>query len=169
MEVPRLGVQSELYTPAYTTATAPWDLSHISDLHHSSPQCRILNLLSEARDRTCHVMDASQVRSPLSHDGNSSYLSLHPDEGLLPQEEQSKGVPPGSPFLCDCGRSWHLLPLSVPSVLCIYWQIISQPLASSQSLLAFLYNIRTVRSTCCFRGPQHLTGPQDIYQLTLGD
>ena len=38
MEVPRLGVQSELQLPAYTTATATWDLSHICDLHGSLQQ-----------------------------------------------------------------------------------------------------------------------------------
>ena len=31
-------------------------------LHHSSQQCRILNPLSEARDQTCILKDASQVR-----------------------------------------------------------------------------------------------------------
>ena len=36
MKVPRLGVQSELQLPAYATATAMWDLSHVFDLHHSS-------------------------------------------------------------------------------------------------------------------------------------
>ena len=36
MEVPRLGAESELQLPAYTTATATPDLSHICDLHHSS-------------------------------------------------------------------------------------------------------------------------------------
>ena len=36
MKVPRLQVKSELQVPAYTTATAMWDLSHICDLHHSS-------------------------------------------------------------------------------------------------------------------------------------
>ena len=35
MEVPRLGVKLELRLPAYTTATATWDLSHVCDLHHS--------------------------------------------------------------------------------------------------------------------------------------
>ena len=34
MDIPRLGVKSEL--PAYTTATATWDPSLIFDLHHSS-------------------------------------------------------------------------------------------------------------------------------------
>ena len=53
MKVPRLGVESELQLPAYTTATATRDLSHICDLHHSSMQCRIHNPLREARDQTC--------------------------------------------------------------------------------------------------------------------
>ena len=48
MEVPRLGVQSELQLPAYTTATAMPDLSLVCDLHHSSWQCWILNPLSKA-------------------------------------------------------------------------------------------------------------------------
>ena len=56
MEVPRLGVQSELQLLAYATATATWDLSCICDLHHSSHQCQIL---SGARDRNCILMDAS--------------------------------------------------------------------------------------------------------------
>ena len=43
---------------AYTTATATRDLSLICNLHHSSQQCQIQNL-SEARDRTLVLMDAS--------------------------------------------------------------------------------------------------------------
>ena len=39
MEVPRLGVQSELQLPAYATATAVPDPSLNYDLHHSSGQC----------------------------------------------------------------------------------------------------------------------------------
>ena len=61
MEVPRLGVQSELQPPAYTTATATGDLSLICDLYHSSRQCQILNPLSEARDQTHILTDTSQV------------------------------------------------------------------------------------------------------------
>ena len=57
MEVPRLGVQSELQLPAYTTATATPDTSRVCDLHHSSRQHQILNLLIKARDRTCILMD----------------------------------------------------------------------------------------------------------------
>ena len=52
MEIPRLGVQSELKLLAYARATAMPDLSHVCDLHHSSQQGRILNPLSEARDQT---------------------------------------------------------------------------------------------------------------------
>ena len=49
MEVPRLGVESEIQMLVYTTATATQDPSCICELHHSSWQCRILNPLSEAR------------------------------------------------------------------------------------------------------------------------
>ena len=62
MEDPRLGVESELQLPAYTTATVMQDLSHVYDLHHSLWQRWILNLLSKARDRTCVLMDATQIR-----------------------------------------------------------------------------------------------------------
>ena len=59
MEFPRQGVEPEL--PLLATATAAWDPSHICDLYHNSQQCQILNPLSEARDRTCILMDSSQV------------------------------------------------------------------------------------------------------------
>ena len=49
MEVPRLGVESELQLPAYATATAIPDPSHICDLHHSSQQHCILNPLSKTK------------------------------------------------------------------------------------------------------------------------
>ena len=61
MEVPRRGVELELQLPAYTTATATQDPSLICDLYYSSGQCWILNPLSEARDQTCVLMDASQI------------------------------------------------------------------------------------------------------------
>ena len=57
IEVPRLGVESELQQLAYTTATAMLDLSHICDVHHSSWQRWILNPLSEVRDQTHICMD----------------------------------------------------------------------------------------------------------------
>ena len=46
---------------AYSTATAPWDLSRICNLHHSLWQCQIINPLSEARNQTYILMDTSQV------------------------------------------------------------------------------------------------------------
>ena len=36
MEVPRLGVESELQLLDYTTATATWDPSHVCNLYRSS-------------------------------------------------------------------------------------------------------------------------------------
>ena len=61
MEVPRLGVKSELQLPAYTTATATRDPSRICNLHHNSWQHQIFNPLSEARDQTRVLMATSWV------------------------------------------------------------------------------------------------------------
>ena len=56
MEVPRLGVKLELLLPAYATAMATPDPSHVCNLHHRSQQSQVPNRLSEARDRTCILM-----------------------------------------------------------------------------------------------------------------
>ena len=61
VEVPRLGVKSELQLLAYTTATATWDTSHIRELHHSSWQHWTLNPLSKARDQTHILMDTNWI------------------------------------------------------------------------------------------------------------
>ena len=50
MEFPRIGVKSELWLLAYSTATATQDPSLVCDLHHSSQQCQTLNPLSKAGD-----------------------------------------------------------------------------------------------------------------------
>ena len=52
MEVPSLGVESELQLPAYTTAIAMQNLSRVCALYHSSWQHQTLNPLSESRDPT---------------------------------------------------------------------------------------------------------------------
>ena len=61
IEVPRLGVESELQLSACTTATAMPDLSCVCNLHHSSWQRQMLNLLSKARDQTPILMVTSRV------------------------------------------------------------------------------------------------------------
>ena len=62
MEIPRLGVKLELQLPAFASATAIQNPSHICNLHHSSWQCWIPDPLSKARDRTCILMDTIQIR-----------------------------------------------------------------------------------------------------------
>ena len=61
MEIPRLGVESELQLPAYSIATATQDLNCICNLHHSWLQHRIFKPLNKARDWTQTLMDTSQV------------------------------------------------------------------------------------------------------------
>ena len=56
MEVPRLGVESELQLPAYTIAYS---------------NVRSFNPLNKTRDGTHIFMDASWVLNPPSYDGNS--------------------------------------------------------------------------------------------------
>ena len=76
MEVPSLGVETELQLPTYAITTATWDPSHICDLHCNSWQHCIFNPLSEARDRTHILMDTSQVHNLLSHNRNSPLFTL---------------------------------------------------------------------------------------------
>ena len=71
MEVPRLGIESELQLAVYTTATATPDPSHICDPCLSLRKLQILNPLSEARDQTRILMETSQILNPLSRNGNS--------------------------------------------------------------------------------------------------
>ena len=76
MEVPGLGVKSELQLPAYSTATATPDLKLVCKLYSSSQQCWILNPLSDTRDWTRIFMYTSQVLNPLSHVGESCPMNL---------------------------------------------------------------------------------------------
>ena len=64
MEVPKLGVKSELEMPAYATDTAMPDLSCICDLCCSFQQHQILNPLSEARDWTFLLVDTMSASKP---------------------------------------------------------------------------------------------------------
>ena len=47
---------------AYGDSQARGQIVAVAGLHHSSGQCWILNSLSKARDQTCALMDASQIR-----------------------------------------------------------------------------------------------------------
>ena len=80
MEDPRLGAESELQLPAYTTDT--WDPSRVCALHHSPLQHQILNPLSEARDCNCTLMDSTRVPNLLNHKGKSPLLILEFGEEL---------------------------------------------------------------------------------------
>ena len=76
MEIPRLGVKSELQLLAYDTATATQDPSHVCDLItiHSNP-------LSEARDRTFVLMDtrlSSFALCPYGNSGRSFFFNEFP-------------------------------------------------------------------------------------------
>ena len=76
MEFSRLGVKSELRLPAKAIAAVTRDPSRICDPCHNLRQCRILNPLSKARDRTCILMHVSWVLYLLSRNGNSLGDSL---------------------------------------------------------------------------------------------
>ena len=75
MEVPRLGTEWELQLLAYTTATAT---QGSKPRYRPTPQLTampILNPLSEARNRTCNLMVASQIRFCCTS-GNSQELLM---------------------------------------------------------------------------------------------
>ena len=92
MEVPRVGVELELQLPAYVTATATPNPSHICDLHHSSRQRWILNPLSEARDPTCILMGTSRVLHLLSHNRNSFFVFFNFDLSIVTFHQFTEGL-----------------------------------------------------------------------------
>ena len=69
MEVPGLGVESELQKPA--TATVTLNPSHICDLCLNLQQGRTFNPQSEAKNPTHILLGTGRVLNPLSQDGNS--------------------------------------------------------------------------------------------------
>ena len=73
MEVPRLGVESELQLLAYTTATATQDPNHVCHLHQSSRQRRILNPPSKARGRIQNLSVPSWIRFPCAMTGTPQF------------------------------------------------------------------------------------------------
>ena len=107
MEVPRLGAELELHLPAYTTATATLDLSHIFDLCCTLQQCRILNLLSEIRDRTHILTDTGWVPNLLSHDRNSLVPIVNK---ILREDLEASSLSALISFVvtCSSGSYWGL-------------------------------------------------------------
>ena len=101
MEVPRLGAESELQLPAYTSATAVPDMSHVCDLHHSLRQGQILDPWSEARDRTCNLMVPSRVRFYSATVGTQHFWPT-PQLGATPDRVithwSRPGIKPASPW-----------------------------------------------------------------------
>ena len=77
MEVPRLGVESELQLLAYTTATATQDPRRVCNLHHSSWQHRIPNPLSKARDQTQNLRIPSRIHFCCATVGTPTLRSFH--------------------------------------------------------------------------------------------
>ena len=71
VEVPRLGVNMELQLPAYTTATATPDLSHICHLHHSYRNARSLTQWARPGIEPTSSLILCWVLNHLSHNGNS--------------------------------------------------------------------------------------------------
>ena len=52
---------AEVTGHSHSHSHSKWDLSCVCDLRHSSQQHQVINPLSKARDRTCDLMDTSQV------------------------------------------------------------------------------------------------------------
>ena len=77
MEIPRLGVQSELQLLARTTAIAMPDPSRVCNLHHSSQQCCTLNSLREGRNWTHNLMVPSWICLHYAKMGTPMCVFLH--------------------------------------------------------------------------------------------
>ena len=92
MEVPRLGAELELQLPAYATATATQDPSHVCKLHHSSQQHQIPKPLKTTRNQTSNLMDTSQIHfwcATMGTPHTNVFL------GLLPRQQKNKNKPMG--------------------------------------------------------------------------
>ena len=85
MEVPSLGVESELQPPAYATAIEKPDPSCVFDLHHNSQQCQILNPLRQGQRSNLHPDGYQSDLFPLSHDGNSQEIYFKYKDILVAQ------------------------------------------------------------------------------------
>ena len=71
IEVPSLGVKSELKLPAHTTAIAERDPNHICDLYHSSRQTLDPKPTERGQGQNSHPHGSQLSSFLLRHDGNS--------------------------------------------------------------------------------------------------
>ena len=76
VEVPRLGVKSELQLLTYDTTTATQDPSRVFNLHHSSWQRWILNPLSKVRDQVQNLMVTSQIHFHCTTTGTPKFFFI---------------------------------------------------------------------------------------------
>ena len=126
MEVPRLGIESELQVPAYTTAIATRDPSHICDLHLSSWQCCIFNPLSKARDPTCILRDTVPGSQPtesqwdLPDPGLFTFYPVFPVQTLSPPSLQ-RSIILRSP-LKRRGQRWTVSMKGKASISALGWK-----------------------------------------------
>ena len=75
MEVPGLGVESELQLLAYPMGPTAPNLSRVCKLHHSSLQGQILNPSEQGQGLNLCPQGYQSDSLPLSHNGNSILLN----------------------------------------------------------------------------------------------
>ena len=100
VEVPKLGVKSELQLPAYAIATATPDPNCIFNLHYSSRQHQIPNPVREAKDGTYILMVTYWLDLfLLRHNRNSLQSVLNIDVRVILGKIKSDHVSPVLPRL----------------------------------------------------------------------
>ena len=175
---PRLGVESELLLPAYTTATATWDPSPVCDLHHSSRQCWIPNPQSKAGDQTCNLMVPSQICFHCATTGTPQwhilcYMFVCFRQNSRHMEVPRPGIEPSPLFrpVSQLWQSWMLNPLGHkgPSNRVLFYNLqntnISQIICISLAVKIFEKNfitwpLKLLGSRNSFDLLQALTAPQ---------
>ena len=87
MEVPRPGVESELQPPAYTTATAMPDLSHVCDLDPEPASQRMLvGFVTTEPQWELQGLVVLKIKPgvPVMAQQLANLTSIHEDVGLIP-------------------------------------------------------------------------------------
>ena len=134
-------------------ATAMPDPSHVCDLHQSSQQCQILNPLSEARDRTCVLMDASRIRYRWATMGTLWWVTLGTGIGSGWEERWFYF----SVLFLFCSM-WIFPSVAWITFICVNEARLGQELNSFLLIIICIYIFKTLRSiiiiiclSCLFR------------------